>query len=379
MQARLMIMLILSQCLAALTSCQSLQSPNGSRSGGGIGSYSGSPDEKFAKAINKKDYKTSAQMVRQGIVTPNTKINTSRNFAGWPVWGYVQVVAKNSGSTNYAGHPTTIEEQQDMVQVFQAILNCDFPEKRSFEKSCIDLSAAQHYNRFLLVAMLDRNTDLSGITFDGLFSGSFSSVNGVYGYSQSGFDGFSDQSKSEIGENVARIEKLGGGSFADFEKGISRRNQWNQTLGAMAVAAPLMLAYGAGKVMVGTGDNIKNFWDASNSRDGGSSDGHASLSTPDSDIQRFMNHFKGQTRSFKVQQDDGGGYASTNNLILEDTISGKRFSVGYTYGLGKSLGVKVGDSVSVKFSSRGEPTSIKNDANGISHQVEDWKASGFGW
>lgn len=97
------------------------------------------------------------------------------------------------------------------------------------------------------------------------------------------------------------------------------------------------------------------------------------------DVQRFMDQFKGKTRSFKVQEDDGGGFASTNDLVLEDAASHKRFSVGYTYGLEKSLGVKVGESVSVRFSATGEPTLIKNEANGISHKVEGWKASGFGW
>lgn len=97
------------------------------------------------------------------------------------------------------------------------------------------------------------------------------------------------------------------------------------------------------------------------------------------DVQRFMEQFKGKTRSFKVQHDDGGGFASRNDLVLEDAASHKKFSIGYTYGFAKSLGVKVGDNISVRFSETGEPKSIKNEANGVSHGVENWKASGFGW
>lgn len=101
--------------------------------------------------------------------------------------------------------------------------------------------------------------------------------------------------------------------------------------------------------------------------------------TSGAEIERFRNHFKGKTRLFKVVSQDDGGYASIHDIILEDAATRKKFSIGYTYGLGKSLGVKSGESVSVRFSASGEPASVKNESNGVGHQIERWKVTGFGW
>lgn len=95
--------------------------------------------------------------------------------------------------------------------------------------------------------------------------------------------------------------------------------------------------------------------------------------------QRFKDRFRGRTVNFVVKHDDGGGFASTNDLVLQDPATGKKFSVGYTYGFAKSLGVRRGERVSVRFSGSGEPLSIKNPATGVGHEVERWSARGYGW
>ena len=103
----------------------------------------------------------------------------------------------------------------------------------------------------------------------------------------------------------------------------------------------------------------------------------------ETELDRFKKHFQGREVTFTVVHDDGGGFATSNDLVLKDSTTGKKFRVGYTHGLNKSLGngkTLEGSSVVVVFDRSGVPCRIKNPANGWSYSVDpEWKATGYGW
>jgi len=228
-----------------------------------------------------------------------------------------------------------------MVQVYEAILNCNFPGKREFEKGCITNGAIAR-NYFLLNALLDRSTNFSGITYSGFFSGSFSNTNGVLGYHCLGFANYSNESKTQIGKLVARIESAGGGSFSDFEKGIARRNQWDQSLETLACAAPLIVAYGAGKLMAATGRNMKDSLtssSASTSSYGSTGEGSGQSSTKVTPAS--------VTKTFTVTNDtlayhtgDQTGASGTNTITVRGNDG--TFLVRYIYNWPSSILIESG-------------------------------------
>jgi hypothetical protein len=118
----------------------------------------------------------------------------------------------------------------------------------------------------------------------------------------------------------------------------------------------------------------------------GSSEAVHSQEGGGSEEDRFRAHWRGKTSSFRVESYAGNGsfisdfYATS--LIVQDSSSGKRFRVGYEFGIGKGLidsGSLVGSTVIIEFNSSGAPRTIKNTSNGRTMAVSNWKASGYGW
>lgn len=114
----------------------------------------------------------------------------------------------------------------------------------------------------------------------------------------------------------------------------------------------------------------------------GSSTTGAGSTDDGGEVDRFKRHFQGRTASFVVRHDDGGGFASSNDLLLEDAATGKKFSVAYTHGLSDGIGggrSLEGQRVEIRFGGDGTPLSIKSLANGRSFDLDGWRATGFGW
>ena len=310
--------------------------------------------EHYIHAMESKDYLAVVGLLNSGRITPETGLPQTK------VWQDVLSMLTFTDPRNPKGD---IEADQ-FASLVGTILSQDFEKRDYFAVNAFAQATDRH--RVILEAILDAGVQLTGKTYSSPIAGKLPSANSLVGFYNYKFQQYSESQMEQLGRIIGKVERSGGGTLKDFEYGVSRRGEWNQTISDVVGGAVLLAAYAGAyagaNVVGGTVSNIKNSWNSSSnsvpSSGASSSSGGGSTSSVASTPS---NRSATTTRTFTVTYDEranqtgdeaGARGESSVTVGSEDGT----FTVRYWYdfpssylisaGRGKSL---EGKSVTIQF------------------------------
>lgn len=245
-------------CLTCLISCETIESEsyNSPSSGNSLKRSvvsRHSPDKQFHQALQNKNFALAAEIINSGELSPSSSLPPSRNSRSDVVWSQVLHISGDAFDPRY---PRSETEILGMAALIGAIMDTSFTERDNFVKYTFD--AALDGNLDILETMLDKGVALSGKTYSSFLAGKLPSANAALGFFKyKVITSGTQQRQEKLGRIIAKIEQSGGGGLDDFELGVQRRSEWNQTLSDVAGGAVLLAAYAGAKVVGGTFNNIK--------------------------------------------------------------------------------------------------------------------------